>query len=212
RLAGRPVLRIGAGVDPAFAPGDAPSTPPVVIGCVSRFVPRKGQSRVLEACAALRAEGLEVEALMVGTGRLERRLRAKARRLGVPTRFEIAVPFADLPARYRQAHIFVMPCRSRWLGLEVEGFGVVFLEAAASGLPVVAGDSGGAPETVRPGTTGFVVDRDDALLDALRTLVADAGLRREMGSAGAERVAREYSWDAVAGRLFDGFSTVGRED
>ena len=82
---------------------------------------------------------------------------------------------------------------------------MVFLEAAASGLPVVAGDSGGAPETVAPGTTGFVVDHNDALVEALRRLVVDSDLRHSMGSAGAERAASGYSWPTVAERFAAGF-------
>jgi phosphatidylinositol alpha-1,6-mannosyltransferase len=91
--------------------------------------------------------------------------------------------------------------------LEAEGFGVVFLEAAASGLPVVAGDSGGAPETVEPGSSGFVVDDSAALVDALRLLVADSELRQRMGAVGSRRAAERYSWPAVADR-FEG--AVGR--
>jgi len=210
RLTKRPVEVIGAGVAAAFTSGEAPPSPPVIVGCVSRFVPRKGQARVLEACAELRAGGLDVQALLVGKGRNERRLRSLADRLGVPTRFEVGVVFSELPALYRQMHVFVMPCRSRWFGLEAEGFGVVFLEAAASGLPVVAGDSGGAPETVAPGTTGFVVGKNDALVEALRRLVVDPELRASMGSAGADRVAARYSWPTVAERFAAGFGgTVG---
>ena len=205
RLVGRGVKVIGAGVAPAFGPNGLKSTPPLVVGCVSRFVPRKGQARVLEACGVLRREGLDVVALMVGQGRTERRLRSLAERLAVPTRFEVGVPFTDLPALYRQMDVFAMPCRSRWFGLEAEGFGVVFLEAAASGLPVVAGDSGGAPETVEPGRTGFVVDGADALVGALRRLATDHGLRVAMGSAGAKRASETYSWPAVAKRFSAGF-------
>ena len=109
--------------------------------------------------------------------------------------------YADLPDLYRAMSVFAMPCRSRWLGLEVEGLGVVFLEAAASGLAVVAGDSGGAPETVDPGATGFVVDTDRALREALRRLVDDRELSDSMGRAGREWVATHYTWDAVAARF-----------
>ncbi len=204
RLTKRPVEIIGAGVGGEFVPHRAPEAAPIVVGCVSRFVPRKGQAAVLEACAALRAEGLDVTAMLVGRGRDEKRLRTLAKRLGVPTRFEVEVTFADLPALYRQMHVFAMPCRSRWFGLEAEGFGVVFLEAAASGLPVVAGDSGGAPETVEPGTSGFVVGSSAALVDALRMLVIDSELRDRMGAAGSRRAAERYSWPAVADRFRGG--------
>jgi phosphatidylinositol alpha-1,6-mannosyltransferase len=206
RLTKRSVDFVGAGVDPSFAPGPERSGGrPIVIGCVSRFVPRKGQARVLRSCARLRDEGRDVEVLLVGTGRDERRLRRLAAKLDVPTTFEVGVAFRDLPATYHRMDVFAMPCRSRWFGLEAEGLGVVFLEAAASRLPVVAGDSGGSPETVDPGRTGFVVDRDAVLTDALRRLVDDADLRRTMGAAGLDRVSERFSWEAVAGRYRTGF-------
>jgi phosphatidyl-myo-inositol dimannoside synthase len=206
RLTGRSVAVVGAGVDTSFSPGE-----PVdghVVGCVSRFVPRKGQRRVLRAVARLRSEGRRVEALMVGTGRDERNLRRLARRLDVPTRFEVGVPFADLPAVYRRMSVFAMPSRSRWLGLESEGLGLVYLEAAASGLPVVTGDSGGAPETVDPGVTGFVSCDDRTLAEALRRLVDDPDSARAMGTAGAKWVDERYSWDAVVARYLDAFAGV----
>ena len=202
RLTGRPVHVVGVGVDPAFSPGSGPDRP--VIGCVSRFVPRKGQRRVLRAAAALRRDGMEVEVLLVGKGRDEAALRRLARRLGVPTRFEVDVPYDQLPALYRRMSVFAMPCRSRWLGLEVEGLGVVFLEAAATGLPVVAGDSGGAPETVDPGVTGFVIDGDDTLIDGLRRLLDDPALAGAMGEAGGAWVAERFSWGMVAARFEEG--------
>lgn len=205
RLTRRSVDFVGAGVDAAFGPGPARVGGPVVVGCVSRFVPRKGQSRVLEACAALRAEGRDVEVLLVGTGRDEQRLRRLAGRLGVPTTFEVGIPFSELPGVYHRMDVFAMPCRSRWFGLEAEGLGVVFLEAAASELPVVAGDSGGSPETVDPGRTGFVAGRPDVLLDALRRLVDDPALRTSMGRAGAIRATERFSWTAVADRYAAGF-------
>lgn len=199
RLARRSVHVVGVGVDPGFSPG--PGSNRTVVGCVSRFVPRKGQRRVLRAVHALRKEGREVEVLLVGKGRDEKALRSLADRLGVPTRFEVDVPYEQLPGLYRAMTVFAMPCRSRWFGLEVEGLGVVFLEAAATGLPVVAGDSGGAPETVDPGTTGFVVDTDRALLEALRRLVDDPALATSMGRAGREWIGRNYTWEATAARF-----------
>jgi phosphatidylinositol alpha-1,6-mannosyltransferase len=101
-----------------------------------------------------------------------------------------------------------MPCRSRWFGLEVEGLGLVFLEAAASGLPVLAGDSGGSPETVVPGVTGFIVADDAALDEGLRLLLDDPDRAREMGLAGRERVLAEYTWEKAAGRLAEGLAAA----
>jgi phosphatidylinositol alpha-1,6-mannosyltransferase len=207
RLAKRPVHYLGAGVAVTeFTPAEAPAEHPVV-GCVSRFVPRKGQGRVIEAAAALRAEGTAAEVLLVGKGRDERRLRRLASRLGVPVRFEVDVPWRDLPGLYRRMAVFVMPCRSRWFGLEVEGLGLVFLEAAASGLPVLAGDSGGSPETVDPGVTGFVVSRDEHIVEGLRMLLEDPARAAVMGAAGRERVLEEFTWEAVSAR----FSEAVRE-
>jgi phosphatidylinositol alpha-1,6-mannosyltransferase len=201
RLTGQPVEYLGAGVDVrAFGPGPAPAGAPVV-GCVSRFVPRKGQRRVLRAAAALHRQGRPLEVLLVGRGRDERRLRALASRLGVPVRFEVGVPWEALPGLYREMTVFAMPCRSRWFGLEAEGLGLVFLEAAASGLPVLAGDSGGSPETVEPGVTGFVVSRDAHLVEGIEMLLDDPLRAAAMSESGRRRVLERFTWEAVAGRL-----------
>jgi phosphatidylinositol alpha-1,6-mannosyltransferase len=204
RLIGRPVTYLGAGVEAAFTPGEPPARP--VVGCVSRFVPRKGQRRLLRAVAGLRDEGREASVLLVGTGPDEAALRRLAGRLGVPARFEVAVPWDRLPALYREMTVFAMPVRSRWLGLEVEGLGLVFLEAAASGLPVLAGDSGGSAETVLPGVTGYIVADDAALREGLTRLLDDPPAAREMGSAGRQRVLAEYTWEGVAARLSSGLA------
>ena len=207
RLTRRPVRYVGGGVDAAFTPGVPPLGPPVV-GCVSRFVPRKGQRRVLEAAARLRAEGRDLSVLLVGTGRDEQALRRAADRLGVPTRFEVGVPWERLPGLYREMSVFAMPCRSRWFGLEIEGLGLVFLEAAASGLPVLAGDSGGSPETVVPGVTGFVAARTGAVAEGLRLLLDAPDTTREMGAAGRGRVRTDFTWEAVAARFMEGLEAV----
>jgi phosphatidylinositol alpha-1,6-mannosyltransferase len=96
-----------------------------------------------------------------------------------------------------------MPCRTRWFGLDLEALGVVFLEAAASGLPVVAGRSGGAPETVEHGVTGLVVDgrRPEPVGRAVAELLADPGRARAMGAAGRRRAEAEFSWEAVVAQL-----------
>jgi len=206
RLAGRPVRYLGAGVEAAFTPGEPPA--PEVVGCVSRFVPRKGQRRVLQAVARLRAEGRDLSVLLVGKGRDEEDLRALAAQLGVPTRLEVAVPWERLPGLYREMTLFAMPCRSRWFGLEIEGLGLVFLEAASAGLPVLAGDSGGSPETVIPGETGYIVADEEALDEGIRLLLDDPAGAREMGRKGRERVLAEYTWEAVAGRLAEGLAAA----
>ena len=114
-----------------------------------------------------------------------------------------SVPWEELPAHYAAGDVFAMPCRTRNFGLDVEGLGIVYLEASAVGLPVVAGDSGGAPDAVVEGETGFVVPgRDvDALTDRLVTLLKDPALARKMGAAGREWVRSEWTWDNTAARL-----------
>lgn len=206
-LAGRPITYVGAGIDTdEFSPPPVPTHHDVpVVGCVSRFVPRKGQDRLIRSVAEL---GRPLQLLIVGKGRKERELRRLADRLGVRTRFEVDVPWKRLPELYREMDVFCMPCRSRWAGLEVEGLGLVFLEAAASGLPVLAGDSGGSPETVIPGKTGFVVHSVGDIAEGLDMVLADRDRAARMGAAGRAFVASEFTWEQSAGRVARGFSEL----
>jgi phosphatidylinositol alpha-1,6-mannosyltransferase len=134
-------------------------------------------------------------------------LRERAARLGVgdDVVFAGGVSFPSLPEHYAAGDVFAMPCRTRRGGLDVEGLGMVYLEASATGLPVVAGDSGGAPEAVREGETGYVVGGDDvqALTDRLVTLLRDDALRARMGTAGRAWVEKQWDWDGLAARLTD---------
>ncbi len=207
RLTGRNVIPIGAGVDIAtFTPAAAPPrNDPPVVGCVSRFVPRKGQARLIAAAQQLHERGIPIKLVIVGSGRTEGRLRRLAARSDVDVAFRIDVPWAELAELYRTMDIFCMPCRSRWGGLEVEGLGLVFLEAAAAGLPVLAGSSGGSPETVLPGESGFVVDSLGDIIEGLEILLADRDRAHEMGAKGRRRVVEEYVWDRVVANLDDGF-------
>ena len=127
----------------------------------------------------------------------------RARPLGERAHFLGRVPDADLPALYACADVFAMACRDRWGGLEAEGFGIVFLEAAACGVPSVAGRSGGSHEAVVDTETGFVVEPRDvaAVRHAIEQVLADDGLRHRMGAAARQRVEREFSFDALAARL-----------
>lgn len=205
RMAKKDATFLGAGVEVhTFVP---PSTPPAndrpIVGCVSRFVPRKGQDRLLDAIARL---DRDVQVLFVGKGRTESALRTKADKLGVDARFEVDVPWSALPGLYQQMDVFCMPTKSRWGGLEVEGLGLVYLEAAATGIPVLAGDSGGSPETVLPGETGFVVSSVDDIVEGLRMLIDDPAMAREMGAAGREFVESEFTWERVVERFHDGFA------
>ncbi|GMQ86637.1 MAG: glycosyltransferase family 4 protein [Acidimicrobiia bacterium] len=206
RLTGRDVVYIGAGVDvDVFIPAPDGRNEVPVVGCVSRFVPRKGQHRLLEAVARLHRPA---EVLIVGKGRKEADLRRLADRLGVRARFIVDPPWSELPGLYRSMDVFCMPCRSRWGGLEVEGLGLVFLEAAASGLPVLVGDSGGSPETVLPGKSGFVVRSVDDIVQGLDILFGDPQAAQEMGAAGRRFVEDRFTWDRVVDRLTAGFEAV----
>jgi phosphatidylinositol alpha-1,6-mannosyltransferase len=207
RLSGVKTIAIGSGVEiDVFKPAeDAPNNDPPVVGCVSRFVPRKGQQRLIEAAEKLKERGTHVELLIVGSGRMEEKLRRLADRSTVPVRFEVDVPWLQLADLYRSMDVFCMPCRSRWAGLEVEGLGLVFLEAASTGLPVLAGSSGGSPETVVPGETGFVVDSVGDIVEGLEILLSDRKRARGMGAKGRRRIVDEYVWNRVADTLVDGF-------
>ncbi len=211
--------------------GIAPQAP--VVLCVSRMVPRKGQDTLIsvwpQVLAGLRggqderpqAERLERRRpgagqdsgagagepvlLLVGDGPYAGRLRRLVRRerLTESVIFAGPVPWEELPAYYDAGTVFAMPCRTRRAGLDVEGLGIVYLEASATGLPVIGGDSGGAPDAILPGETGYVVGgRDEAALtERLVRLLRDRDGVVTMGEKGVAWVDREWRWDIVAGRL-----------
>ncbi|WP_420450481.1 glycosyltransferase family 4 protein [Ilumatobacter sp.] len=186
---------------------DLPVDSQIVLG-VSRLVPRKGFDTAIRAAARLARRRGERDLLLViaGAGRDERRLQRLADELRAPVRFTGRVDHDDLPLLYGCADVFTMLCRDRWGGLEQEGFGIVFLEAAACGVAQVAGDSGGAAEAVSDGETGVVVrDPDDvaAVADAIERLLVDDGLRDRMGAASRRRAEEEFSYDVLARRLGD---------
>ncbi|MEL5958643.1 glycosyltransferase family 4 protein [Streptomyces sp. CLV115] len=176
-----------------------------VILCVARLVPRKGQDTLIRALPLIRSKVPDAELVVVGRGPDEARLRKLAARHGRgAVHFAGGVSHTDTPPYYAAADVFAMPCRTRRAGLEAEGLGIVFLEAAASGLPVVVGDSGGAPDTVLDGRTGRVVDGTDpaAVAEALTGILLDPD-RAAMGAAGREWVRESWSWDVSARRLTD---------
>jgi len=115
------------------------------------------------------------------------------------------VPAAELPAHHSLADVFAMPCRTRGSGMDVEGLGIVFLEASATGVPVIAGNSGGAPEAVQHNKTGLVVDGRSVnqVADAVAGLLTDRDRAAAMGAAGREWVTTQWRWDTLAGRLSD---------
>lgn len=181
--------------------GDRP-----VILCVSRLVPRKGQDTLIRALPdVLRANERKPILLLAGGGPYLDKLQGIARELDVADHVVFAgeVPAEDLPAYYNAADIFAMPCRTRLAGLDVEGLGIVFLEAAASGLPVIAGNSGGAPDAVLDGETGFVVPggNPQALADRLNQLLADPPAAKAMGAKGRAWMERAWQWDSVGQKL-----------
>jgi phosphatidylinositol alpha-1,6-mannosyltransferase len=177
---------------------------PVVV-CVSRLVPRKGQDTLITALPRILAAEPDTVLLIVGGGPYLPRLRKLAESLGVAGSvvFTGEVPWPDLPAHYGAGDVFAMPCRTRRGGLDVEGLGMVYLEASATGLPVIAGDSGGAPDAVLDGETGYVVPgrAPEELADRLLLLLRDPVLRRRMGEAGRAWVEAEWRWELLAERL-----------
>ncbi len=177
---------------------------PVVV-CVSRLVPRKGQDMLIRALPEVHRRVPDAVLLVVGAGPDADRLSRLATSVGVDDRvvFTGEVPWAEVPAHFAAGDVFAMPCRTRKAGLDVEGLGMVYLEASATGLPVVAGDSGGAPDAVREGETGFVVPGRDvaAIADRVATLLADRDLARRMGRAGRAWVEAEWGWDRLAARM-----------
>lgn len=177
---------------------------PVVV-CVSRLVPRKGQDTLIRALPGVLTAVPDAVLLIVGGGPYRADLERLAAETGVAdsVRFTGAVPWSELPAHYGAGDVYAMPCRTRRGGLDVEGLGIVYLEASATGLPVVAGDSGGAPDAVLEGETGYVVPGRDlrALTDRLVELLLDPALRARLGARGREWVEQNWRWDLLAQRL-----------
>jgi len=176
---------------------------PVVV-CVSRLVDRKGQDVLIRGMGRVRRTIPGATLVIVGGGPAEARLRILA--ADAPTGsvvFAGKVPEEDLPRYYALGNVFAMPCRSRLAGLEVEGWGNVFIEAAACGRPVVVGDSGGARESLVDGETGILVDGADVeqVAEAIVTLLGDPERARLMGEAGRQRVLRSHTWPVIAERL-----------
>ncbi|OBB36803.1 glycosyltransferase family 4 protein [Mycobacterium sp. 852002-51961_SCH5331710] len=177
---------------------------PVVV-CLSRLVPRKGQDMLIRAMPAIRQRVPDAALVIVGGGPYRSTLHKLADSFGVADHvvFTDAVPGDELPAHHAMADVFAMPCRTRGAGLDVEGLGIVYLEASATGVPVVAGRSGGAPETVRDGETGVVVDGWDvgAIAAAVGDLLADPDRAVRMGAAGRRWVVDNWQWHTQAKRL-----------
>jgi phosphatidyl-myo-inositol dimannoside synthase len=211
----RRLVRLSPGVDPAvFSPtvdgrqvrrtlGVDPDQP--VVLALSRLVSRKGHDVLLQAWPRVLEQHPRAVLVIAGDGPARRSLARAAARPEVEgsVRMLPAMAWPEVPALYAAADVFALPCRTRRLGLEPEALGIVFLEAAATGLPVVVGRSGGAPETVVDGTTGYVVDpRSPAeVADRLCALLADPEGAAAMGRRGRERVIRDHSWNAAVETL-----------
>ncbi|HEX5017775.1 MAG TPA: glycosyltransferase family 4 protein [Actinomycetes bacterium] len=179
---------------------------PVVV-CVSRLMRRKGQDTLIEAFPALKQRMPDVALLLVGGGPY----RGKLEQMALDSTwaqdivFTGSVAWPDLPAHYAAGDVFAMPCRTRRRGLDVEGLGIVYLEASATGLPVIAGDSGGAPDAVIEGETGWIVRNGPAataeVVERLSALLADGPTRAAVGERGRKWVQAEWSWEKQVDRL-----------
>lgn len=172
-----------------------------ILMTVARLVPHKGQDSAIRALAALRDEFPDLSYVMVGEGHYETHLRGLARELGVDDRVIFAGLLSDdqLPEAYATSTLYVGLSRID-REINVEGFGISFLEAAASGVPAIAGDSGGVRSAVRDGETGIVVSPTDiaAIKTAISTLLRDEERRKAMGRAARLAVETHYNWDRVA--------------
>lgn len=188
-----------------------PTQGPLVVS-VSRLVPRKGMDVLVRAAAMLGRSRPELTVAIAGVGRDQARLRRLVRSTGAPVLLLGKVPGVDLPDLYGCGDVFTMLCRNRWAGLEQEGFGIVFLEAAAAGVPAVAGGSGGAGDAVAHGETGIVVRRPrdaSAVAWAIGSLLDDPARRRAMGAAARARAVEGFTYDLLAGRLHEALSGLG---
>src|ERR1700757_1027693 len=182
--------------------GDRP-----VIVCLSRLVPRKGQDMLIRALPTIRSRVDGAALAIVGGGPYLSTLHRVADSVGVADHVIITggVAPAELAGHHAMADVFAMPCRTRGGGLDVEGLGIVFLEASATGVPVIAGCSGGAPETVQHNKTGLVVDGRSVgqIVDAVTEMLADPDRAAAMGAAGRDWITAQWRWDALAARISD---------
>jgi phosphatidyl-myo-inositol dimannoside synthase len=177
---------------------------PTVV-CLSRLVPRKGQDMLIRALPQIRRRVDGATLVIVGGGPYLDTLRTLAAEHDVTDHvvFTGSVPAGELAAHHALADVFAMPCRTRGAGLDVEGLGIVYLEASATGVPVVAGQSGGAPETVLEGRTGRVVNGRSVaeIAEAISDLLADPDHAARLGANGRDWVMAQWRQDAMADRL-----------
>jgi phosphatidylinositol alpha-1,6-mannosyltransferase len=170
-----------------------------IVLCFGRLVKRKGVDRLIEALPEIRERVTKAVVVVAGTGPEMNRLKTAAAKSGAPVIFAGRVPEEDAPGLYAAADVFALPVVDRWFGLEIEGLGVVLLEAEAAGTPAVTGRSGGTPEAVVDGITGFVVDAEDrtTLVDRICRVLEDPALAKRMGEAGRKHVEEHFSEKAM---------------
>jgi phosphatidylinositol alpha-1,6-mannosyltransferase len=213
KVAAQSMVKIAPGIDTDhFSPQDARElrnelglTEKKVIVSVGRLVHRKGQDILIEAMPAIIKDVPEAHILMIGEGPYRAYLENRVKALGIQERvtFIGRIQYADLPRYICAGDLFVMPSRSRFAGLEVEGLGIVYLEASACGLPVIAGDSGGAPDAVLEGQTGLVVDgtsKSDVAAAAVELLL-DPDRSQAMGIRGRQWIIQEWRWEIWSARF-----------
>jgi phosphatidylinositol alpha-1,6-mannosyltransferase len=198
-----------------FKPGEKPSDLVTKFGlagrptivCVGRLVKRKGQDKLIEALPLIREEIPNVKLVYVGEGKLKRHLIKRAEKLGLTecVIFAGRVSYKELPKYFLLGDVFAMPSRSRNFGLEVEGLGIVYLEASASGIPVLGGASGGAPDAVLVGETGFVADGRDRrdIAKHLINILSNLERAKAMGEAGRKWAESDWSWELWGARFKD---------
>lgn len=208
------MVRLTPGVDTSvFRPGAGGAqvrrqhglgTRPVVV-CVSRLVARKGQDVLVKALPAIQQRAPGAALLLVGDGPARGRIERLVAERGLQGDVVLAgrVPWASTPAYYDAGDVFCMPARTRLAGLEPEALGICYLEAAATGLPVVAGGSGGAPDAVQEGVNGYVVEGTSAaqVADRVAALLTDADLAARFGASGRAWVGERWTWERQGERL-----------
>ena len=204
------MVKIAPGIDTKhFAPIDSSSlreslglSQKKVIVSVGRLVHRKGQDRLIESMRAIVQEVPTAHLLLIGEGPYREYLQSLVRKYALDDHISFIgrIQYADLPQYICLGEIFAMPSRSRFFGLEVEGLGIVYLEASACGLPVIAGASGGAPDALIDGTTGVVVDGLDsaAIAVAAINLLNNPAQARLMGQAGRRWIVEKWRWQIWA--------------
>ena len=173
-----------------------------VIVSVGRLVHRKGQDFLIDALPLISQKIPNVHLLLVGEGPYRAELEKRSVALGVRDRITFIgrVQHSELPEYICAGDIFAMPSRSRLAGLEVEGLGIVYLEASACGLPVIGGTSGGAPDAVLEGETGFSVDGTSApaIAEAAIRLLEDAQYSAQLGDQGRQWIIDQWRWEIWA--------------